>query len=70
MNHPCRQDCPDRNAECHAICEKWKAYETERNREYERVKEEREKSQALYQIERDRKRDIALGKMRRRRNKR
>lgn len=69
MEHPCYK-CPDRNAECHATCEKWRAYEVERNKEYERIGKEKELARVLYLMERDRKRDIALGKMKRRRSKR
>lgn len=25
-NNPCKKDCPDRNATCHAVCEKYKDY--------------------------------------------
>lgn len=33
--HPCDQKCPDRNAECHAHCEKWLAFEKEKFAYYE-----------------------------------
>jgi len=70
MKQPCKIDCPDRNAECHAICKKWQEYEKARNEEYTRRAEEKKKDGVLYLIERDRKRDIALGRMRRRKSKR
>ncbi len=69
MKQPCQIKCPDRNAECHAKCEKWLEYERARNEEYERKGKEKEKDRVLYEIERDRKRDIALGRMKKRRNK-
>lgn len=27
MKQPCQINCPNRNAECHAKCEKWLEYE-------------------------------------------
>lgn len=67
---PCKRDCPDRKAECHAKCEKWLEYEKARNAEYERVAKIKELNRTLYEIERDRKADIATGRMRQRRCKR
>ena len=61
-NSPCYK-CPDRWAECHAHCEKWLVYEKERNAEYERIAKIKEQASIIYSIERDRKRDIAKGKM-------
>lgn len=69
MKQPCQINCPDRNAECHGKCEKWLVYEKARNEEYERKGKEKEKDRVLYEMERDRKRDIALGRMKNRRNK-
>lgn len=69
IKQPCQKNCPDRNAECHAKCEKWLVYEEERNKEYERRGKEKHNAEVLYLIERDRKRDIALGRMKNRRNK-
>lgn len=66
---PCFK-CPDRTAECHSVCEKWLAYEAERNAEYERVGKEKELAYALAEIERRRKADIATGRMRHRKCKR
>ena len=40
-----------------------------RNEEYERKGKEKEKDRVLFELERDRKRDIALGRMKKRRNK-
>lgn len=36
VNQPCAKDCPDRKAGCHASCERWAAYEKERNEEYKK----------------------------------
>lgn len=37
---PCGKNCPDRVVGCHITCEKWAAYEKERNAEYdERAKQ-------------------------------
>ena len=69
MKQPCDKKCPDRSAECHSRCGKWLEYEKARNEEYARRAEEKHNEGVLYQIERDRKRDIALGRMKRRRNK-
>lgn len=66
---PCYK-CPDRKAECHSKCEKWLEYEKVRNAEYERTAKEKQIAYTLYEIERDRKADIATGRMRQRRCKR
>ncbi len=34
---PCRKDCPERNAECHAHCGRYIKWSTARNAELERV---------------------------------
>ena len=68
MKAPCYK-CPERSAECHAHCEKWAEYEKARNAEYERVKKLKEQARDMYEVERDRKRDIATGRMRRRRGR-
>jgi len=78
VKQPCTRECPDRKAGCHAKCEKWleyeKArnaeYEKARNAEYERTAKEKQIAYTLYEIERDRKADIATGRMRQRRCKR
>ena len=31
---PCAKDCPNRNAYCRKVCEKFKVYETARNENY------------------------------------
>lgn len=69
MKPPCTLDCPNRNAECHSKCEKWLKYEKARNEEYKRRGEEKELYRVLYEMERDRKRDIALGKLTSKRSK-
>lgn len=40
----CERDCPDRNAGCHAICEKYKAFRAECDKalEKQRIKKELE----------------------------
>ena len=68
MDNPCYK-CPDRKAECHSTCEKWLEYEKARNAEYERVAREKKMAFDLYEIERNRKRDIATGRMRHRRRR-
>lgn len=69
MKHPCDQHCPDRNAECHAHCEKWLIYEKARNEEYIRRGKEKHKAMISDQIDIDRKERVATGKMKRSRNK-
>lgn len=69
MKQPCKIECPERSAECHARCEKWLEYEKARNEEYARRGERKKQEQLLNDMERDRKRDIALGKMRNRRRR-
>jgi len=66
---PCPKQCPNRNAECHAVCEKWLIYEAERNQAYIENGKEAEIYRVLNDIERDRKRDIATGKMKQRKRK-
>ena len=70
VKQPCTRECPDRKAGCHAKCEKWLEYEKARNAEYERTAKEKQIAYTLYEIERDRKADIATGRMRQRRCKR
>lgn len=33
--HPCRQDCPQRRAGCHAECRAYRDYEADKRRRYE-----------------------------------
>ena len=66
---PCKRDCPERSGECHASCERWKKYEAERNSEYELIRKEKAQYYDMYEFEANRKRDIATGKLRRRRSK-
>ena len=35
MQHPCKQDCPERTAECKRTCERWATYERAQRDEYE-----------------------------------
>ena len=69
MKPPCTEYCPNRKAECHSKCEKWLEYEKARNEEYKRRGKEKELCRVLYEMERDRKRDIALGKLTSKRSK-
>lgn len=69
MKQPCAKDCPNRAWDCHGKCKEWLEYEKERNAEYERRGKEKKHASEMYQIERDRKRDIVTGKMKKRRNK-
>lgn len=32
--HPCRQDCPQRRAGCHAECQAYRDYEADKRRRY------------------------------------
>lgn len=34
MKCPCTRECPERSAECHGSCERYKAYEVEKHEEY------------------------------------
>ena len=70
VKQPCTKECPDRSAECHSKCDKWLEYEKARNAEYERTAKKKQIAYTLYEIERDRKADIATGRMRQRRCKR
>lgn len=66
---PCLKDCPERSAECHTVCEKWAQYEQLRAEFYKARGVDAEQTRVLNEIERDRKADIATGRMRRRKNK-
>lgn len=35
QEHPCRQDCPQRRAGCHAVCRDYKDYEADKRRRYD-----------------------------------
>ena len=37
---PCKRDCPDRSITCHAECEKYKAFQIERAKEKEWIREQ------------------------------
>ena len=66
---PCLKNCPERSAECHTVCEKWKRYELLRAEFYKARGVDAEQTRVLNEIERDRKADIATGRMRRRKSK-
>lgn len=47
--HPCRQDCPQRRAGCHAECRAYRDYEADKRRRYaaaERAKQDYEPTAA------------------------
>ena len=46
--NPCLPDCPDRNGECHAKCEKYKKFAEGRQKLYE----EKKRLNALYAVKR------------------
>ena len=35
VKQPCEKDCPERSPECHGKCERYKAFQAERMRQYE-----------------------------------
>lgn len=55
--HPCRQDCPERTAECKKNCEKWKAYEDKKRADYRRRVEQNDLNDAHWCAERRRKKE-------------
>jgi len=69
IKQPCKKDCPNRNAECHAHCEKWALYEADRNSRYEEGKKIREVQGILTEIEKRRMKKIATGQMSSRKHK-
>ena len=60
---PCKKDCPDRTAECKKTCPKWKEYEPLLREFYKLRAEAYDQEYILNEIERDRIRKIAQGKM-------
>ena len=62
---PCKS-CPDRSAECHAVCEKWAEYEKARNAYYKEKNEAGTIAHDINSIYADR---IEAQRKRRRRNK-
>lgn len=44
---PCKPDCPDRRAGCHAECEKYKAYHAENERDKARKAEQQKKASVM-----------------------
>lgn len=64
---PCKKDCPDRSAECHAVCEKWAEY-SEIMKTFYKVRADAYNLQNdLNEIERARIKKIKSGNMKRRR---
>ncbi len=64
-NPPCYK-CPDRSAECHAVCEKWAEYEQARAKYYKWKNEAAAAEHDIRAIYADR---IEAQRKRRRRNK-
>lgn len=64
-NPPCYK-CPDRDAECHAVCEKWARYEKARGEYYREKNEAGKIAHDINSIYADR---IEAQRKRRRRNK-
>ena len=60
---PCTKECPDRSSECHSVCEKWLKYEKLRSDFYIERDKAVDLNRVLNDIERDRKKDIATGRM-------
>lgn len=52
MNPPCGRSCPDRSAECHASCDKWKAWEVWKAEEYRQRRLKVESSTISSSVER------------------
>lgn len=69
IKQPCSKDCPNRNAECHAHCEKWARYEAERNARYIEAEKIRDLQGFLSGMESRRKKNIATGRMSQRKHK-
>lgn len=40
MKQPCKQDCPERSADCHIHCERWAEWERYKKQEYARRDQE------------------------------
>lgn len=53
--HPCRKDCPKRTAECKRVCERWKEYAAKKQEEYKERVADNEVNDALFQMDRRRK---------------
>lgn len=68
MKQPCEKNCKDRNAECHAKCEKWKEWEKWKFKNYDDLYIEKDIQGFLGKMEKERIRDIKLGKLTSRKN--
>lgn len=64
---PCKKDCPDRSAECHAVCEKWAEYSEIMKTLYKVRADAYNLQNDLNEIERARIKKIKSGNMKRRR---
>ena len=68
MRSPCK-DCPDRWAECHAVCERWAEWEKAKTEEYKRRREAGETNYFVRHLECERNRKMKRGKLKARRTK-
>lgn len=57
-SNPCKKDCPERSATCHATCEKYSEFSEENRKEKEKIKKENYIKNSLdsYEFENYRKR--------------
>lgn len=69
MNQPCQKHCNNRSSECRKTCEAWKQYEAWKREDYKSREFDRDIEQFLNSKEAERKKDIALGKLHRKRSK-
>lgn len=63
MKQPCKKDCEGRSGECHATCEKWKAWEEWKFKHYEDEHFEKDINGFLGMMEKERIKNIRLGKL-------
>jgi hypothetical protein len=54
MRIPCGRGCPDRNAECHAICERYREYRKVKDKEAVERQRRREADAELSEMSRKR----------------
>ena len=48
MEQPCRKDCPERSADCHAKCPRYREYEKARNEGYAERETARRAADAMF----------------------
>ena len=49
-NPPCRKDCPDRNEECHAVCERHADWKRKVEAEAKERRKETEAAQGIWEM--------------------